>query len=38
MKKNYNQPELEVSEIIPQSIICSSLTSGGDAPGDSIGD
>ena len=38
MKKNYNEPELEVSEIVPQSIICASFTDGGDAPGDTIGD
>ena len=30
MKKNYNQPEIFISEIMPTTIICASITNGGD--------
>jgi len=36
--KMYKQPEIEITDVMPQSIICSSVTPGGDAPGDTIGD
>ena len=29
MKKNYNQPEIEIAEVAPQTIICASITQGG---------
>ncbi len=29
MKKNYNQPEIFISEIMPTTIICASITNGG---------
>ncbi len=38
MKKIYNQPEIEVKELQAMSIICASITNGGDAKGDTIGD
>ena len=37
-KKIYNQPEIEVKELQAMSIICASITKGGDAEGDTIGD
>ena len=38
MKKIYNQPEIEISNLMPTTVICLSAGEGGDAPGDSIGD
>ena len=37
-KKIYKQPEIEVKELQAMSIICASITKGGDAEGDTIGD
>ena len=28
MKKMYNQPEIEVTDVMPQSIICASMVTG----------
>ena len=38
MKKNYNQPEIEISYLMPITTICTSAGGGPDAPGDTIGD
>jgi len=37
-KKLYNQPVVELSKMMPTTIICVSAGEGPDAPGDSIGD
>jgi hypothetical protein len=38
MKKNYNQPELQVVELAPMTVLCASITEGPDAGGGVIGD
>ncbi len=37
-KKNYNQPTMEVAVLAPMTIICASITFGGDASQDITGD
>ena len=36
MKKNYNQPETQVTAMMPQSIICASGITGGGDTGDIV--
>ncbi len=37
MKKNYNQPELQVVELAPMTVLCASITKGsGTGAGDDI--
>ena len=45
MKKNYNQPQIQVMALMPTTIICASVTEGaggtavnGNSGGDTIGD
>ncbi|MEE1070001.1 MAG: hypothetical protein U0K81_05965 [Paludibacteraceae bacterium] len=36
MKKNYNQPELQVVELAPMTVLCASITEGPGAGGGTI--
>lgn len=36
MKKNYNQPAVEVTALMPTAIICVSITPGPPAPGGGV--
>ncbi len=38
MKKQYNQPQLQVTELQTMNVICVSITPGPPAPGNTIGD
>ena len=38
MEKKYNQPSIEVTALMPTTIICASITFGGNAPEEITGD